>query len=100
MQYRISQNRDKMNEQALLEQRGQRVVQIARLREAPELLDEARRTRAGTEKVRQYTEAAIAPLPKTHRVLWSKGHLATSLRDPTGYLGSIAGLYALAHSRR
>jgi hypothetical protein len=39
-----------MNEQALLEQRGQRVVQIARLREAPELLDEAGCTRRGTEK--------------------------------------------------
>src|SRR6185436_19166991 len=46
-----------MNEQALFEQRGERVVQITRLREAPELLDEAGCTRRGTEEVRQYAEA-------------------------------------------
>jgi hypothetical protein len=56
-----------MDEQALLEQRRERTVQVGRLRELPELLDQSRRGVGGTEEARKNTEAVPDLTPEATR---------------------------------
>ena len=56
-----------VDEEPLFEQRGQRAVQVSRLRKLPEFLDQSRRGISGTEEIGEDAETICDLAPETER---------------------------------
>jgi hypothetical protein len=56
-----------MDEEALLEQRRKRAIQVSRLRKLPEFLEQPRRRFGGTEEIGEDAEAVRDLAPETKR---------------------------------